>query len=117
MRACTSETQSHPNRLGGRLRKAVPLIEAASWPVCQKVDEGAGRSHFLDVIEESAKDRVAQTAPLVFGHDGHIDDMEVPAPVAQHASHPHNFAVRLVNDMTSSPTPRQSHRGLLLGDR
>jgi hypothetical protein len=49
----------------------------------------------------------------VFGDNGHVDDVEVPAAVTDEPSHPHHLIGAVVHDVAGRPTARDRRNGLL----
>lgn len=83
----------------------------------EQVDVSAGGSHLPDAVQQGTRYRVAQTASLVPRKHRHIDNVEVPTPISEQASHANDLAAAFLYDMAGSSTPGQRTGGLLLGLR
>ena len=64
----------------------------------------------------SSQDGVAEASALVLGQDGHVDDVEVPAAVADDPAHADDGARLVVHDVARRPAATDGADGLVLGD-
>jgi hypothetical protein len=78
-------------------------VEGATGSIGEEVHVGTRRSLAADSLEKSSEDGVAEAATLVLGQDRHVDDVEVPAAVAQDPAHADSASVALVDDVHSRP--------------
>ena len=104
-----------PTEPGAVALESVPLVQAHTRWVRQKVDVGVGWSAGPDVGQQSIQQCVAEPSPLVRRQHRHVDDVEVPATVTDHPAHPNDLPRRPVDGVHGRPPTRQ--RRLRLASR
>src|SRR5262249_20792784 len=109
------EGAHHPDRLGGALGKSASRVEMTAGRVGEQAHVRTVRRSVADLAEEIRQNRAPQAAPLVLRQDGHVDDVEVPAAIADDPAHRDATTVYFVDDMTCSPTPGDRGLRLFLG--
>ena len=87
----------------------MPCVESASRWVGDQVHERARGSFATDSLEQKREDGVAETLTLVLGEHGHVDNVEVPAPIAEQPPHGHGPVIDFVHDVYRRPA--SSERG------
>ena len=81
-----------------------------------RVTHAPARRVPADALEQLVQDGVAEASALVLGQDGHVDDVEVPAAVADDPAHADDGARLVVHDVARRPAATDSADGLVLGD-
>jgi len=84
----------------------VSLVQPPPWLVREQRDVGARWGDLADTREQPAEDRVADATALMVRHDGHVDDVEVPAAVADHPAHANGLSVP-VDNMDGGPASEE----------
>jgi hypothetical protein len=61
----------------------VPDVKSASGSVGNQVHVRARGNFAADSLKQDGEDDIAETSALMLGEHGHVDHMEVPAPIAK----------------------------------
>src|SRR5262249_18566324 len=70
-----------------------------------------------DLLEQVRQHGAPQATSLVLRQNGHVDDVEIPASVADETAHRNGTSFRFVDDVTGCPASRDRAWGLPLGLR
>ena len=70
-----------------------------------------------DCVQQRAEDGIAETATLMLGQDSYVDDVKVPAAIAEDATHSHGTATLVMQDVYRRPTAPHRRSRLVAASR